>query len=67
MGKLVDDFRCPKHPKYKANKRPKYECETCLNMYFKLRNSPRMLPKPTRVFKDKSKYTRKQKHKNKEN
>ena len=59
------DFKCEKHPKYKGKRKPKYECETCLTMYFTLRKSPRVLPKPTKVFKDKTKYTRKRKHKEK--
>lgn len=64
----MKDLHCEKHPKYKGKKLPKYECEVCASIYFTLNNpdKPRMLPKPTKVFKDKSKYTRKKKHKKKE-
>lgn len=56
-------YKCPKHPKYTGKKLPKYQCLTCLNYYDKLHSSPRMPVKPTRKMKDKSKYTRKEKHK----
>lgn len=57
-------MKCEKHPKYKGRKEPKSQCVDCLNIYFKLKKL-RSLPKPTKVFKDKSKYTRKEKHKGK--
>lgn len=53
---------CPKHPKYTGKKVPKSECSTCLELYFKLQ-SPRSPHKPTKSHKDKSKYSRKTKHK----
>jgi hypothetical protein len=58
--------KCTKHPKYDGKKLPKYKtpCVDCLNYYNSLK-SPRVLPMPTKVYKDKSKYTRKDKHKGK--
>jgi hypothetical protein len=58
-------MKCSKHPKYKGKKLPKTECTECLTIYLKLK-TPRLPLKPTKVFKDKSKYTRKNKHKEKE-
>lgn len=55
--------KCKKHPKYGGRRLPKHECTECLSIYFKLHKSPRVLPKPTKVIKDKSKYTRKKKYK----
>lgn len=57
--------RCSKHPKYNGKKKPTNECGDCLVFYLAIKAKPRMLPKPTKVFKDKSKYTRKKKHKEK--
>lgn len=57
---------CSKHPKYKGKALPKHECTECLSLYYKFK-TPRVLPKPTKVIKDKKKYTRKNKHKNREN
>ena len=53
---------CPKHPKYKGKGKPKHDCYTCLGLYIAL-SKPRMLPRPTKVIKDKTKYNRKNKHK----
>lgn len=55
--------KCEKHPKYSGKKKPKYECLECLNYYLSLKSKPRILPKATKVEKDKSKYSRKEKHK----
>lgn len=55
--------KCKKHPKYKGTKMPKHECTECLSLYFSLHKKPRLLPKPTKVIKDKTKYDRKKKHK----
>lgn len=55
--------KCDKHPKYNGKNKPKYECVACLNYYLLLKSKPRVLPKPTKVFKDKTKYSRKNKHK----
>jgi len=55
--------KCSKHPKYKGKKTPSNECTECLTLYFKMHSSPRAPIKPTRVIKDKTKYTRKDKHK----
>ena len=58
--------KCSKHPKFKGNKKPKYECLECLNIYLHLKqNKPRVIPMPTKLEKDKSKYNRKEKHKKK--
>lgn len=61
-------IRCPIHPKYKGKKEPKYsenpDCK-CYSVWLKLRK-PRVIPMPTKVVKDKSKYTRKKKHKKQE-
>ena len=53
---------CIKHPKYKGKKIPKHQCVDCLNLYWKM-HTPRIPIKPTRVIKDKTKYTRRSKHK----
>ena len=57
--------KCLKHPKYKGRNKPKHECLDCLNLYLKLQK-PRMPIMPTKVIRDKTKYTRKEKHKNKD-
>jgi len=59
-------YRCEKHPKYNGRKEPKNGCVGCLNFYFALHKTPRVPIKPTKVIKDKSKYTRKIKHKTKD-
>lgn len=51
--------KCDKHPKYKGKKKPKYKCEDCLRLYLTLHKTPRVLPRPTRVIPDKTKYNRK--------
>jgi len=56
-------YRCEKHPKYKGKHKPKHECVVCLNIYIAKHNKPRAPIKPTQVIRDKSKYTRKNKHK----
>jgi len=53
---------CEKHPKYRGNKKPKHECVVCLSLYLLLKNKPRILPMPTKKFRDKSKYNRKKKY-----
>ena len=59
----MEKLKCDKHPKYKGKKKPKYECTQCLSIYLTLSKKPRVLPMPTKVIKDKSKYNRKEKHK----
>ncbi len=59
----MKDFKCDKHPKYKGKKVPKYQCLVCYALYLKIKNKPRILPMPTKIIKDKSKYNRKKKHK----
>lgn len=51
--------RCAKHPKYNGRKLPKNECCGCASLYLSMHKKPRLLPKPTRVIKDKTKYDRK--------
>lgn len=46
---------CDRHKKHNA------ECGECLKLYLTV-SKPRMGVQPTKVFKDKSKYTRKLKH-----
>lgn len=56
--------KCPKHPKYNGNKRPKHQCRQCLALWMVRGGGKRIpTPPPTRVFKDKTKYSRKKKHK----
>ena len=57
---------CPKHPKYTGHRKPTNECVGCLALYIQLL-TPRLPHKPTRSYRDKSKYTRKTKHKGKQN
>lgn len=59
MSKKDKKNRCDKHPKYKGKKKPKYQCEKCLSIYLLLKNKPRVLPMPTKVIPDKTKYNRK--------
>ena len=54
---------CKNHPKYRGKRKPKHDCVACLQIYLLLKNKPRVLPMPTKVIKDKSKYDRKKKHK----
>lgn len=56
-------MKCEKHPKYKGRSKPKYECLVCLNIYIKIKSKPRILPKPTKIIKDKTKYDRKRDNK----
>jgi hypothetical protein len=58
----MEPLKCSKHPKYKGKKQPTNDCTECASIYFKLKK-PRILPMPTKVIKDKSKYDRKDKHK----
>ena len=55
-------MKCPKHPKFKGSKEPKNQCPVCTEMFLLLSRAPRTGVKPTKVFKDKSKYNRKEKH-----
>lgn len=59
-------MKCNKHPKYTGKKTPKHECVDCLSLYLKLHSSPRAPIKPTKVIKDKTKYSRKNKHRNRD-
>lgn len=55
-------MNCKKHPKYDGKKKPKHECAGCLAIYLQLL-TPRAPHRPTRSFRDQSKYSRKTKHK----
>ncbi len=51
--------KCKKHPKYNGRRLPKHECTERLSLYVSKHKAPRLLPKPTTVIKDKTKYDRK--------
>ena len=51
--------KCVKHPKYTGKNKPKYQCLPCLNLYIILHKAVRVLPMPTKVIPDKTKYNRK--------
>lgn len=57
-------LKCLKHPKYKGKRKPTNQCEDCLKLYLHVGSKPRQasLPK-NKVIPDKSKYSRKSKHK----
>jgi len=57
---------CQKHPKYRGNKKPNNLCPDCLILYFKISNKPRIGVLSSKIIKDKTKYTRKIKHKKKD-
>lgn len=54
-------YKCEKHPKYIGKSKPKYECCRCLSIYLALHNVPRLKINITKFFKDKNKYSRKEK------
>jgi hypothetical protein len=56
--------RCIKHPKYDGKKKPKHECVECLELYLSMPHV-RAPIRPTKTFKDKSKYSRSKKFKKK--
>lgn len=62
---ITQKYKCLKHKNYRGNKLPTNQCLTCLQYYDILHPVERMPHKPTKQFKDKSKYTRKEKHKGK--
>ena len=45
--KNITNKLCAKHPKYRGKRKPKYECEGCLELYLMCNNKPRVLPMPT--------------------
>jgi len=51
--------KCNKHPKYKGKKKPTNQCTMCARLYLTLHATPRVLPMPTKVVPDKTKYNRK--------
>lgn len=58
--------KCSKHPKYKINKKPSYECEECLSLYLRFKGTRKPIAPPSKAFKSLKAYTRKNKHKTKE-
>lgn len=53
-------MKCPRHPKYKGSKKPSNTCGDCLRVYMALGKMERKpTPPPTKVHKDKKKYSRK--------
>lgn len=57
------ELSCQKHPKYKGKRKPKRECEVCLGIYFTFNPGRIPLPRPQPPIRDKTKYSRKKKHK----
>jgi len=55
-------MKCSKHPKFTGRKVPKHQCGACFSLYMALNNKPRVTPRPSRPMRDKSKYSRKTKH-----
>lgn len=54
---------CIKHPKYRGKRKPKSQCGECLMIYFGRASHVRKpIAPPSKVFQDKSKYSRKKKH-----
>lgn len=63
---MDNKLKCHKHPKYRGDKKPKYQCDQCLTIYATLNRHKHRAPIiPTKVIPDKTKYSRKQKHKKK--
>ena len=59
--------KCDKHPKYNGSKKPRTDCDQCWKIYLKKQERKKRVPiRPTKVIPDKTKYTRKKKHKKKE-
>ena len=55
--------KCKKHPKYTGKRKPKTQCIECLNYYISLGKMRRgVMPPPTKVIPDKTKYSRKKKY-----
>ena len=56
-------IKCEKHPKYTGKRKPKTQCYECLSIYIKMGKMHRgVMPPPTKVIPDKTKYSRKKKH-----
>ena len=53
---------CIKHPKYRGKKKPKSRCEGCLVIYFRTNIGRIPTARPTLAFQDRTKYSRKRKH-----
>ena len=57
-------MKCHKHPKYKGKRKPGNTCGDCLRIYIAMGKMHRVpVPPPTKVIPDKTKYSRKKKHK----
>lgn len=56
-------IKCNKHPKYLGKRLTTTGCLDCINLYLKLHKKPRAIHKPMSMIEDKTKYTRKRKHK----
>ena len=56
---------CKRHPDYDGKRKPTNGCVDCMKLYLAMRK-PRAPIVPTKTHKDKTKYTRKTKHKSKE-
>ena len=54
---------CPKHPKYKANKKPTTQCTSCLSFYLAKKGKRIPVAPPGFTMKSPKDYTRKPKHK----
>lgn len=52
-------LKCNKHPHYKINKKPPYECVECLSLYLKFKGTRKPIAPPTKVMKSKKNYSRK--------
>jgi hypothetical protein len=57
------ELTCPKHPKYKGKRPPKNICPVCFKIWALLAGRQRVGVKPTKIMKDRTKYSRKAKHK----
>lgn len=56
---------CTSHPKYRGKKEPKNECEDCLALYMFFYRERGVGKRPQPPEKDKTKYLRRKKHKEK--
>lgn len=58
---------CSKHPKYKGKRQPTNECEDCLSLYMVFFRQRAAGKRPQPPMKDKTKYSRRKKHKESSN
>lgn len=59
--------KCQTHPRYKGKRKPRTECEGCLAFYIQMYKPRQKKPRTPPPMKDKSKYSRKKKHKDDNN